>query len=269
MTGGLRRNPMPPMKFGEEAARRLEHAYMTPDVVKQRAATLALFAAKPGEQIIDIGSGPGFLCESLALQVGPSGRVLGVDVSEELLAAARRRNTFANLSYEPGDATKLPVADAAFDAAISTQVFEYVADCDMAIREMHRVLKPQGRALVVATDWDGVVWHSSDRERMERMMRAWEPHCADPRLPRTLAARMRDGGFEIEDVRGYTIVNTRLGDDTYSGNMLKLMASFVRRRGSVEEAEVDGWLADLRALDGQGRYFFSTIRFMVRAKKPG
>jgi arsenite methyltransferase len=258
---------MPPMKFGEDAARRLEHAYMTPDVVKQRAATLELFAAKPGEHIIDIGSGPGFLCESLAQQVGPTGRVFGVDVSEDLLAAARRRNTFANLGYEPGDATKLPVADAAFDAAISTQVFEYVADCDMAIREMRRVLKPQGRALVVATDWDGVVWHSSDRERMARMMRAWEPHCADPRLPRTLVARMRDGGFHVDEIRGYTIVNTRAGDDTYSGNMLKLMESFVRRRKSLDEAEIDAWLADLRALDEQGRYFFSTTRFMVLATK--
>jgi SAM-dependent methyltransferase len=257
------------MKFGEDAARRLEHAYMTPDVVKQRAATLDLFAAKPGEHIIDIGSGPGFLCESLAKQVGPDGRVFGVDVSEELLAAARQRNTFVHLSYEAGDATKLPVADAAFDAAISTQVFEYVADCDEAIREMRRVLKPQGRALVVATDWDGVVWHCSDRERMARVMRAWEPHCADPRLPRTLVARMRDGGFRVDDVRGYTIVNTRAGDDTYSGNMIKLMESFVRRRKSLEEAEIDAWLADLRALDGQGRYFFATTRFMVLATKRG
>jgi 2-polyprenyl-3-methyl-5-hydroxy-6-metoxy-1,4-benzoquinol methylase len=257
------------MKFGEDAARRLEHAYMTPDVVKQREATLELFAAKPGEHIIDIGSGPGFLCESLAREVGPDGRVLGVDVSEDLLAAARGRNTFTNLGYEPGDATKLPAADAAFDAAISTQVFEYVSDCDMAIREMHRVLRPQGRALVVATDWGGVVWHSSDRERMARMMRAWESHCADPRLPRTLVARVRTGGFDVQDVRGYTIVNTRAGDDTYSGNMLKLMASFVGRRKSLEEAEIDAWLADLRALDEQGRYFFAATRFMMLATKRG
>ena len=64
---------MTTMKFGSDAARRLEHAYMTPDVVKQREATLALFGAKPGEHIVDIGSGPGFLCESIAQQVGPNG----------------------------------------------------------------------------------------------------------------------------------------------------------------------------------------------------
>src|SRR5690348_7315089 len=125
---------MTTMKFGADAAKRLEHPYMTPDLVRQREATLELFGAKLGEHIIDIGSGPGFLCESLAQQVGPKGRVLGVDVSEELLAAAQRRNTFANLTYENGDAVKLPAADASFDAAISTQVFEYVADCDAAIR---------------------------------------------------------------------------------------------------------------------------------------
>jgi len=255
------------MKFGEEAARRLERTYMTPDIVRQREATLALFAAKPGESIVDIGSGPGFLCESLAQQVGPQGRVLGVDVSESMIESARQRNPFGNLTYELGDAVTVPAQDASFDAAISTQVFEYVADVDAAIREMRRVLKPGGRALVVATDWDGVVWHSSDRERMARMMRAWEPHCADPRLPRTLVARMREGGFEIEDVCGYSIVNTCAGDDTYSGNSINLMASFVRRQKSLSDAEVDAWLADLRELDAQGRYFFATTRFMVLATR--
>ncbi len=63
------------MKFGEDAARRLEHTYMTPDIVRQRGATLALFAAKPGESIVDIGSGPGLSVRSLAEQVGPHGRV--------------------------------------------------------------------------------------------------------------------------------------------------------------------------------------------------
>ena len=258
---------MATMKFGEEAARRLEHAYMTPDIVNQRAATLVLFEAQPGERIIDIGSGPGFLCESMARQVGPNGSVTGVDVSQDLLDAARRRNTFSNLSYATGDAVNLGQPDAAFDAAITTQVFEYVQDCAAAIREMHRVLKPGGRALVVATDWDGVVWHSSNRERMLAMLTAWEPHCADPRLPRTLVAQLREGGFEIVEARGHAIINTRLGDDTYSQNVMDLMANFVRRRETVNEADIDDWRSDLKALDVQGRYFFSTTRFMVLARK--
>jgi hypothetical protein len=133
---------------------------------------------------------------------------------------------------------------------------------------MRRVLKPRGRALVVATDWDGVVWHSSDRDRMRRMLTAWEPHCADPRLPRTLVARLRGGGFEIGKVIGHPIINTRLGDDTYSQNIMGLMANFVRRRKSLEEAEIEAWSADLRELDSSGRYFFSTTRFMVMAHKP-
>jgi SAM-dependent methyltransferase len=255
------------MKFGEEAARRLEHAYMTPDIVRQREVTLALFAPKPGERIIDIGSGPGFLCESMAQQVGPSGSVIGVDISQDLLHAARQRNTLSNLSYATGDAIDLGQPDASFDTAITTQVFEYVKDCAAAIREMRRVLRPGGRVLVVATDWDGVVWHSSDRERMRAMLTAWEPHCADPRLPRTLVAQLREGGFEVAEARGHAIINTRLGDDTYSQNVMELMANFVRRRETVAEADIEDWRADLKALNAQGRYFFSTTRFMVLAQK--
>ncbi len=66
---------------------------------------------------------------------------LGVDMSESMIEAARQRNKFDNLTYELGDAVNIPAEDASFDAAISTQVFEYVADCDAAIREMRRVLK--------------------------------------------------------------------------------------------------------------------------------
>jgi arsenite methyltransferase len=258
---------MAALRFDAQAARRLERSYMTPDIVRQREVTLGLLALKPGESVIDIGSGPGFLCESMADAVGDNGRVVGFDISDELLAAARRRNTRAQLSYEHGDAVALDAADAAFDVAVSTQVFEYVADCDRALREMARVLKPGGRALVVATDWDGVVWRSSDRNRMRAMLTAWEVHCADPRLPRTLAPRLGAAGFDVRSVHGHPIINTRLGDDTYSQGIMELIAAFVRRRHGDKAAEAAAWEADLRALDRQGEYFFSLTRFLFVAMK--
>jgi arsenite methyltransferase len=258
---------MATFRFDAQAARRLERSYMTPDIVRQREVTLGLLALKPGESVVDIGSGPGFLCESMADAVGEAGRVVGLDISDDLLAAARERNTRKQLSYQPSDAVALGAADAAFDVAVSTQVFEYVADCDRALREMARVLKPGGRALVVATDWDGVVWRSSDRDRMRAMLTAWEAHCADPRLPRTLAPRLRAAGFELRGAHGHPIINTRLGDDTYSQGIMELIAAFVRRRHADKAAEAAAWEADLRALDSRGEYFFSLTRFLFVATK--
>jgi SAM-dependent methyltransferase len=255
---------MTTLRFDGQAASRLERTYMTPDVVRQREATLALLKLTAGESVIDIGSGPGFLCESMAEQVGPSGKVLGVDISDALLDAARQRNARPQLSYQQGDAIAVPAPDASFDVAVSTQVLEYVAECDRALAEIRRVLKPGGRTLIVATDWDSIVWHSSDRARMQSVLDAWEAHCADPRLPRTLGPLLRAAGFEVTDVTTHTIVNPRLGDDTYSGNLIELIANFVRRR--APDVAADAWREDLHALNAQGRYFFALTRFLFSAR---
>jgi len=83
------------LQFSEEAARKLEGIYSTPDIVAQRRTALDLLALVPGESAVDIGCGPGFLCEQMAEIVGSKGRVLGIDISDDLLAFARDRNSLA------------------------------------------------------------------------------------------------------------------------------------------------------------------------------
>ena len=63
------------------------------------------------------------------------------------------------------------------------------------------MLRPGGRLLVLDTDWDSIVWHSSDRERMERVLAAWNEHLADPYLPRRLPGLLRAAGLEPTDQR--------------------------------------------------------------------
>jgi SAM-dependent methyltransferase len=259
---------MATLQFSDEAARKLEHLYSTPDIGGQRQEALGRLALQPGEAVIDIGSGPGFLCEAMAQAVGPKGRVLGLDVSAQLIELARRRNTRAWLDYCVGDAMALDVPDGSFDVAVSMQVLESVSDADRAMREMARVLKPGGRALVVATDWDGVVWHSTVPERMTRILHAWEGHCTDARLPRTLAPRLKAAGFSLRGVSGYPMINMRLGEDTYSEGILHLISEFVRKQRAVASEEVDAWASELRALSDAGRYFFSTVRYFFLVSKP-
>ena len=257
---------MTTMQFDEGAARRLETTYMAPDIVKQRAVTLKLLALSAGETVVDIGSGPGFLCDTIAAQVGPTGKVIGIDISPAMVEAASKHKTHAWLSYRQGDATAVDLPDGCADVAVSTQVLEYVADVDRATAEMYRIAKPGGRVLAMATDWGGTIWHSSDPARMAVMLRAWEAHCADPRLPRVLAPKLAANGFKVGDVVAHPIVNMRLGIDTYSEGIMMFLANFVRRR--EPSLDVDGWLADLRSLSDQGRYFFASTRFIFLATKP-
>ena len=80
------------LDFDEENARRLVAVYTTPDVIEQRRAIRAALALQPGERVLDIGSGPGFLAAEMAEEVGPDGAVHGIDSSDSMLAIARRQD---------------------------------------------------------------------------------------------------------------------------------------------------------------------------------
>jgi arsenite methyltransferase len=206
------------LDFDEETARRLVAVYTTPDVVDQRRAIRAALALQPGEQVLDIGSGPGFLAAEMAEEVGVDGRVYGIDPSDSMLAIARHGET--PVDYGRGDALALPFGDERFDVAVSTQVYEYVDDIEGALAEARRVLHPGGRLLVLDTDWDSIVWHSSDRDRMERVLASWNEHLADPYLPRRLPSLMRAAGLELADAVIIPILNQGADRNTYSGGML-------------------------------------------------
>jgi arsenite methyltransferase len=253
------------LRFDEENARRLEAVYMTPDVVEQRRAFRAVLAVQPGEQVLDIGSGPGILAAELAKESQTV--VQGVDVSDSMLAMASRRE---GIECREGDATALPFADDRFDVAVSTQVYEYVEDISAALAEARRVLRPGGRMAILDTDWDAIVWHSSDRERMRRVLAAWNDHLVDPWLPRTLPSRLEDAGFGVTDSVVVPIINRGYDRDTYSAGMLEIVARYVPGRRGVDDAEAAAWADDLRSL---GRdYFFSLNRYLfiaVKQARPG
>jgi arsenite methyltransferase len=242
------------LQFDDAAAKQVESTYMTPDVVEQRRATRALLALKAGERVLDIGSGPGFLADEMAAEVGPQGAVHGVDPSESMLAISRRRES--RVEYAVGDALALPYEDETFDAVVATQVYEYVPDMPAALTEARRVLRPGGRLLILDTDWDAVVWHSRDRDRMMRVLEKWNDHLADPYLPRRLPALLRDAGFALDSTAIIPILNQGAGTETLSHGVMPLIADFV----SDQE-----WKEDLLAMGED--YFFSLNRYVFVAYK--
>lgn len=254
------------LQFDDAGARHIERTYATADVVAQRAATLDLLAAAAGERVLDVGSGTGYLVASIADAVGPGGAVLGVDPSAPMNALAAARNADRpQVRIVEGHALALPCPDGAFDAAVSTQVYEYVEDIGAALAELHRVLRPGGRALVLDTDWDTVLWHAADRGRHARVMAAWEEHLVHPRLPRTLAGALRRAGFRVTGQHVIPLLNTALGEDSYSAHTMGLIAGFVAGRRGLTTADADAWVADLRARDAEGEYLFCMNRYCAVA----
>jgi len=253
------------MDFDERTSRHVERTYMTRDVVEQRRLTIEALDLQPGEDVLDIGAGPGFLACEMAAVVGEGGSVQGIDPSPSMLAIAAERERAAGsapVEFREGDALALPFDDDAFDAAVSTQVYEYVADMPAALAEARRVLRPGGRLLVLDTDWDSIVWRSGDRERMRRVLAVWDEHLVDPHLPARLRGLLTDAGFTIAQRTTIPILNTRYGEVSYSNSLIATISAFVTRHGITED-EAKAWADDLEA---QGEdYFFSINRYVFVA----
>ena len=252
-------------QFDEQGARKTEALYLTPDVVAQRARVLEALALAPGERVVDLGCGPGLLALDMGRLVGSDGRVDGIDFSASMVPLAQRRCAgMPWVQLRVGDVGQLPYADGVFDVAVCTQVYEYVADIEGALRELRRVLRPGGRALVMDTDWESCVWHSSDDARMRRVIECWDTHCPHPRLPRRLGRLLAEAGFEVIRTEVVPLVNARYDPNTYSAGVIDVISGYTRKR--MAEGEAAAWAEDLRALGTRGEYFFSLNRYVFTAR---
>jgi ubiquinone/menaquinone biosynthesis C-methylase UbiE len=256
------------LQFTDEAARQLEKAYLTRDVVAQRSETIRYLSLSMGERVLDIGCGPGFLCESMGEIVGPDGTVVGIDISTDLIARCNGRKTSARLSYEVGDATKLEQPDASFDVVVCTQVAEYIADVDRVFSEAFRVLKPNGRTVFVATDWHTILWYSDNPRRMAAVMTSWEGHSVHPRLPMSMADKFIKAGFRFDGAAVFPILNLQYDEDSYSWGLAQIVRNFVAGKKDVSADDLKDWHGELERLSKAGRYFFSSNRYIFKASKP-
>jgi ubiquinone/menaquinone biosynthesis C-methylase UbiE len=150
---------------------------------------LAIASLQPGQTVLDLGSGAGFDSFLAARAVGPSGKVIGVDMTHEMLAKARenaKKHRFSNVEFRLGEIEALPVPDQSVDVIISNCVINLSPEKERVFTEAYRVLKPGGRlavADIVATatlpeeikgDWaayTGCMAGASQIGDLEKMLR--------------------------------------------------------------------------------------------------
>ncbi len=258
------------IEFDEKEAAETERSYLTADIVATRAGVMELLAPGPGKRVLDVGSGPGLLLRDIAGAVGRRGLAAGIDISESMVAIARHRcRDLTNVEIATGDATALPWPDAHFDRAVSTQVYEYVPDLAAALAELDRVLKPGGRAVIMATDADTILFNSRDNETAARIREAWPRHCARPFLPRELPQLLGEAGFSVIDHRVHVILNREFTPDNFGYHMARSMSVYAAKQGRISKDEGKAWVASLDRMSRDGGFFFSMNRYLfVATKRP-
>lgn len=116
--------------------------------------TLAQLGVRLGAKVADLGCGSGYFTFPLAEIVGPTGQVFGLDISEEMLAACRERWTSQhgapeNIQFQLSGERSLPLGTAQVDTVLLSTVLHEAEDPELLLREVHRILEPQGRILVI------------------------------------------------------------------------------------------------------------------------
>ncbi len=259
---------MAKLEFDDEGSRLVEEFNSSAGATARRAKISEALALKPGWRVLDVGSGPGHQVFEMSSVVGDTGRVDGVDAAESALDIARHRcSELDNVNFQLGEASKLPFDDATFDAVMSSQVFEYVNDVAGAVAEMFRVLKSGGRVLVHDSEWGALLWHSSDPDRMARIMNIWDGHLADPHLPQSLGRKLADAGFKNVRAEPVVHVETNYDPSSVSAILMKFVVGYVVSQGA-SQSEADAWADDLRALGSSGDYFFNHNEYIFIADKP-
>ena len=198
----------------------------------------------------------------------PRRPVLGVDVSEDQVAAARRACTgVSNVRAEVGSATALDADDGCFDASVSTQVLEYIEDVGVALAELARVTRVGGRFVNVATNWDSLFVAGGDVELTKRIIGAWDCHAPHPNLPVALPNHLSRAGFSSVLQTPLPLANRTFNRSTFAFGIANLMAAFAVAAGAIDDQSSQSWLSSLDEASRRGDLFISVMPMMTTATR--
>jgi SAM-dependent methyltransferase len=191
---------------------------------------LAFAELKEGEVVLDLGSGGGLDAFLAARKVGESGRVIGVDMTPEMVEKARanaRKGGFANVEFRVGEIEKLPIGDASVDVIISNCVLNHCPDKLAAFREVLRVLKPGGRMLISDLVTAGTVPESVRRD----LQGGWAEWLAAASPKRAYLSAIRQAGFRRVELLAERAFDHPGMDDRLRGKVISIQVKGYRQQG--------------------------------------
>lgn len=232
---------------------------------------IAHAALSYGEHVLDVGTGTGIVAERAAAGVGPTGHVVGVDISPDMLAFAQTKLTkggFTNVSLRESGAESIPSDDKTFDVVLGSLSFMYVVDRAAAALEIARVLRPGGRLV-------GAVWTGPDHCDLVRFQQIAGSFAVAPPYsgvgpgaladPTPFLQQLADAGIEAHvetETLGFDVDSFVQAWDVFAGVTTANLSQALQKEAR------DAVFSSMWP-DGEGpRHFQNTTQFIIGHKNP-
>ncbi|HSP82035.1 MAG TPA: methyltransferase domain-containing protein, partial [Myxococcaceae bacterium] len=203
----------------------------------------------------------------LASQVGRTGQVVGLDLSESMVEEARKRTEGTGLPVEfhVGDIHRMDFPDASFDGTRASRVFIYVERPLEALSEMLRITRPGGSVVLFEPELDSWVLDGPDRNVVRRLIHFWTDQLRNPWAARRLPGQLRTLG--VTEILANPVAGPwTMGALEIFG--LRPVTDRAVQEGVATRAEVDEWLHFLEASHRTGRFFGASMGVVIRGIKP-
>ena len=235
------------------------------DVAAHRAWLLSFIPVRAGSAIVDLGCGTGDDLVALAAQhPDMSVQFTGVDVSDKSIAAASERArqderiTFQQHRLDGA----LPFSNSSVDVVYSNNLLECLASRDGFAREVARILRPGGLAVIAHWDWDSQMFDGTDKARVRRLIhafadwqQAWMEH-SDGWMGRRLWGSFAPTDLFAGTAHARVLTNTVYSPPWFGHARAQDLRALVKRQLASAE-DYEAFVADQVALSGEGRYFYS------------
>jgi SAM-dependent methyltransferase len=231
-----------------------------------RVAAMERLRLQAGHRVLDAGCGLGQCVAELAGIVGPSGRAVGVDLSQAMIAKARSHCSRERLpvSFAVADVHRLPFADATFDASRAGSLLISVADPERALAELVRVVRPGGRVVVLDSDNDTLFVDTPWVEITRIIVHALTDGEFNGAIGRGLPRLFREAG--LADVEVWTSVV--LIDRHVTRLLLEGVVARLERAGRLTPVDAGQWWASVEQADAAGTFTAGKTVFVVAGTRP-
>jgi len=239
----------------------MDEAQKPEGIQASKRLMLERMALAPGAAVLEVGCGPGTDVFDLVEIVSPTGRLVGLDASQAMIAEARRRASEHQLgvAFEVGDVQALPFPDATFDVCRAARLLEHLPDAGQALYEMTRVTRRGGRVVVFDFDWDTLIIDHPDKETTRTIVLSYSDSIRNGWIGRQLPRLFKEQGLAVLSIDPVQVfVHYALAELFLGAHLAQLQAS-----GTLSPGQARQWWEHLQHADKHLTLLISFTTFIA------